>query len=54
MNDSHNEICWSKTLSTLCRGFKNFLKKSRVHSDITAVKPTHKITCTLAQNSIDR
>jgi len=46
MNDSQNE-----NLSNL-RGFKNFLKNSRVHLDPTAVK--HKITCTLAQNSIDR
>ena len=37
--------------------FKTFPKKSRVHSDLVAVKNTHKITCTLAQirkRSIDR
>ena len=34
--------------------FNKFPKKSRAHWDITAVKPTHKITCTLAQISKDR
>ena len=53
MNDSQNEHLLEWNLKYTMQRFKNFPKECKVHLDITAMK-THKITCTLAQNSIDR
>ena len=54
INDSQVEILLECNFKHYMQRFKNFLKKSRAHWDITAVKPTHKITWTLAQISVDR
>ncbi len=51
-NACQNENLIEWNLKYVMQMFKNFPKRSRVHREITAVKHNHKITCTLANNSV--